>query len=378
LKKAICVFTGSRSEYGILRPLLVRLRGQNDIRLQLLVGGNHFSGKWGFTFAEIRRDRIPVAGRISSPPSWDSSLSVAEAAGRGLLEISRHLQRLRPHLLVLLGDRYEVLAAATAATLMRIPIAHLHGGETTLGAFDDRIRNAVSQLADLHFVSHPIYRRNLIRMGIPSRSITVSGALFLENQSLNKSVSDTMLNKRLGFSVDSRSFLVAWHPETMMPRTTVRNFRELVAAMEASPENRFLLTFPNADPGHELIQKEFLRLHRRNPHQFKLVPSLGTELFHACLARARAIIGNSSSGILEAPSFGARTINIGNRQKGRLMAPSVISCAPDRRKIRAAIQKALRSRRPRSFFNPLNRKDTTKTIISMLRKTLLLSGQSFL
>jgi UDP-hydrolysing UDP-N-acetyl-D-glucosamine 2-epimerase len=370
LKKRICVFTGSRAEYGILRPLLVRLRGQNDFRLQLLVGGNHFSNKWGFTFSEIRRDRIPVAGKISTPPSGDSFLSVAQAAGRGLLEISRHLQRLRPHLLVLLGDRYEVLAAATAATLMRIPIAHLHGGETTLGAFDERIRNAVSQLADLHFVSHPRYRRNLIRMGIPSRSITVTGALFLENPNLHKSVPDAVLNERLGFSVDSKTILVAWHPETMMPRATVRNFRELVAAIEASPENRFLLTFPNADPGHELIRKEFRRLHRRNPHKYKLVPSLGTELFHACLARARAIIGNSSSGILEAPSFGARTINIGDRQKGRLMAPSVISCAPNRRKIRAAIQNVLHGRRPRSFFNPLDRGGATKRILPELRSRL--------
>lgn len=366
MKKKVCVFTGSRAEYGILRPLLLRLREEKDLRLQLLVGGNHLSEKWGLTFQEIKNDRIPVAGKISTPPASDSSLSVATATGKGLMEISRHFQRLRPHLLVLLGDRFEVLAAATAATLMRIPVAHLHGGETTLGAFDERIRNAISQLADLHFVSHPLYRDNLIRMGIPSRHITVTGALFLENPSLRSPMPDAVLNRRLGFTVDSRTFLVAWHPETMMPQATYQNFRELVAAMKQSTGYRFLLTFPNADPGHELIRKEFERLYRENPRRFPLVASLGTDLFHACLARVRGIIGNSSSGILEAPSFGAHTVNIGTRQKGRLMGSSILSCEPNRKKILGAIRKVSLARRPRSFKNPLARGGAVKKIIPVL------------
>ncbi len=340
------------------------------MQVQVLAGGNHFSGVWGRTIDEIRRDRFPVSGQAPAAPGGDTGLEVALAMGRGLGRVAKQLNRLKPDILVLLGDRYETLAAAAAATLLRIPVAHLHGGETTAGAFDNQMRNAISQLSELHFVSHPLYRKNLIRMGVPPRDITVTGALFSENLRAGKKNTPKRLRQALGFSMDKMTFLVAWHPETMQPEAGPRHLVELCAALHRAPSGRFILLQPNADPGHQMIRRAFRKLHQLDPEKFPVFDSLGTELFHACLSQVHAIVGNSSSGILEAPSFGAFTINLGSRQKGRFHPPSVTSCAVRRKAILKALGKVMRKKRRPSLPNPFVRPRCSETIVRTLRQTL--------
>jgi len=335
----ICVVTGSRADYGLLRPLLVQIRKNRQLHLQLVVTGSHLSPRYGNTWREIAQDGFHIHHKVKIGSAGDSEEGVAHSAGQALTRLSRLFCRIRPDAIVLLGDRYEMLAAAFAALICRIPLMHIHGGETSEGAIDEAIRHAITKMSHLHFVSTPAYRRRVIQLGEAPRRVFVVGALGLDGLCNQKLLAREDLEKKLGLKLAKKNLLVTFHPVTLSPRESQRQMRELLAALHRMKDTAIIFTMPNADMESVGLFRMIRKFVRAHP-QAKAYRSLGRVAYLSCLRHAHAVVGNSSSGILEAPSFRRPTVNVGDRQKGRIQAPSIINCSPRRGKIFAALERA--------------------------------------
>ena len=308
--------------------------------LQVVATGSHLSPEFGLTAHEIEQAGFAIDRRIEILLSSDTGAGVAKSTGLGLIGFADAFQDLRPDLVVLLGDRFEILAAATAALLMRLPVAHLHGGEKTEGAFDDAIRHAITKMSNLHFVATEEYRQRVIQLGENPGDVHVVGALGLDGLIKAKRLTRQELEASLGFDLGARSMLVTFHPETLSPGMAERQVAELLAALDAFGDFPIVFTLPNADPEGRAITSLIESFVENHP-KARAYPSLGQLRYQSLVATVDVVVGNSSSGIIEVPSLGRPTVNIGDRQKGRLRAASVIDCPPDRSEIRQAIDKAL-------------------------------------
>lgn len=337
--RTIGVVTVGRSDYGILRPLLRRIHADDELRLLLFVSGTHLAPEHGGTLAEIERDGFPIAERVGLYAGSDDPAEVAASIGRGVGGFAAAFARARPDLLVLLGDRFEMLAAALAALPFRIPLAHVHGGESSEGAFDESIRHALTKLSHLHFASAEPHARRLLRLGEEPWRIVVSGAPGLDAIRELPPLDDDELSHRVGMRLNGPTLLVTFHPATLDPADPRARAAQLLEAVAASGLPA-VFTYPNADPGGNAI-RELIDEHVRGRDDARAVPSLGSGAYFALMRRAAAMVGNSSSGIVEAASLGLPVVNVGIRQRGRLRAANVIDVGNDRDEILAGIRRAL-------------------------------------
>lgn len=340
-KRKICVVSGSRADYGLLYWPMKEIQADPDLQLQLIVTGMHLAPEFGLTFQVIEADGFVIDAKVDIQLSSDTPVGVAKSIGLGVIGLAEALDRMQPDLLLLLGDRYEILAAAQAALVARIPIAHIAGGDTTEGAFDEAIRHSITKMSHLHFVTNEIAARRVRQLGEnPAHIFNVGspGLDFIKRMSL---LDRTELEGALDFQFKEKNLLVTFHPATLETQSAALQFQELLSALDqCGPGMGLIFTKPNADTDGRAIIHLIDRYVADRPNA-RAYDSLGQVRYLSVMSQIDAVVGNSSSGLYEAPSFRKPTINIGDRQKGRLQATSVINCAPETAAITAAISQAL-------------------------------------
>ena len=339
--RTIAIVTGSRADYGLQFWLIDAVHRAADLTLQLIVTGSHLSDQFGRTVDQIRRDDFPIAAKVAMVASDDSEWAMARSTGEGVIGMADAFKRLSPDVVVMPGDRFEILAAAQAAMLMGIPVAHLHGGEVTEGAVDESIRHAVSKMASIHFVSAEPYRQRLIRMGEDPSRVHVVGSPGLDHFKRTKLPTREELLTSVRLDSAKPFFLVTYHPATRGETSPVDAVKQLMSALDRFTDHQLLITKANADAGGRTINAELERYAASQPKRVVLEASLGTARYLAAVTHAAALVGNSSSALIEAPAVGTPTVNIGPRQQGRLRAATVIDCDERADAIAAAIQQVL-------------------------------------
>jgi GDP/UDP-N,N'-diacetylbacillosamine 2-epimerase (hydrolysing) len=369
-RRKICVVTGSRAEYGLLYGLLCGIRRAADLELQTAVTGMHLSPEFGLTYRVIEQDGFSIDARVEMLLSSDTAVGTAKSLGLGLLGFADAWARLRPDVIVVLGDRYEILAAAAAAMLARIPIAHIHGGESTEGAIDESVRHAVTKMAHLHFVATEPYRRRVIQLGEQPDRVFLVGGLGVDAMQQLELLDREALQRSLEFTLGRRNLLVTFHPATLEEQTAREQFGALLAALAQLPDTRCIFTLPNADTESRVISHMIEEYVAGHPGGAKAFKSLGQLRYLSCMQHCDGVVGNSSSGLTEAPSLRKGTVNIGDRQRGRLRAASVIDCEPTAAAIGAALQQlyapAFQAQLP-GTVNPYGEGGASERIVATLR-----------
>ena len=335
--RKICVVTGTRAEYGLLYWLMKGIQDDPDLELQVVATGTHLVPRFGETVREIEADGFVLAGRVDMLLASDSAEGVGKSLGLGTIGFAETFARLRPDAVVLLGDRFETLAAAQAALVARIPTVHLHGGELTRGAFDDAIRHAVTKMASLHFVAHRAYRDRVIQLGEVPETVHEVGPACIDALTREPLLCGENLDKALGFPLVAPVGVVTYHPETLCPLSPDEQIGVLLGALEGVPWGTWVFTGSNADTGGTCVREQTLAFCARHGERCRFVESLGRRLYPALVAASDVVLGNSSSGILEAPLLGTPTVNVGDRQKGRLRSPTVLDVPFDVGRIREAL-----------------------------------------
>jgi GDP/UDP-N,N'-diacetylbacillosamine 2-epimerase (hydrolysing) len=339
--KKICIITGTRADYGLLRPLIERIERRVDLKLQLIATAMHLSPEFGMTINEIGADGFKVDKKIDCLLSSDSSVGISKSIGLAQISIAEALDELKPDSVVILGDRTEMLAAATAALIANIPIAHIHGGETTEGAYDEAIRHAITKMSYWHFTSTEVYRKRVIQLGeAPDRVYNV-GAIGLDSIKQIKLLDKTDFEKSIDFKLNNPTALVTYHPVTLEDKSAEEQFKNILKALESRHDLNIIFTHANSDKGGRIINKMILDYVSKNPDKSVHFKSLGQLRYLSALKHVNLVIGNSSSGIIEVPYFSIPTVNIGDRQKGRVHPLSVMNCNNDVMAIQKAIHLAL-------------------------------------
>ena len=342
-EKRICFVTGTRADYGIMSQLMKGVAETPGVGLQIIATNMHLSPEYGMTVNEIEGDGFHIDERIDSLLSGDSPAATVKSMGLTQIGIADAFARLRPDLVVILGDRYEMLAAASAALIFRIPIAHLYGGETTEGAYDDNIRHAITQLSDYHFTSTKEYADRIVRMGKDPETVHWVGSLGAENIRSNAVMSLEELEESIGFKLGDRYVVATFHPVTTQPGEEEMQTIALLSSLESILNDgwKVLFTMPNSDTGGKKVASLIRSWSESHPDSVKAVQSLGRLRYYSALSHASAVVGNSSSGLIEAPSFGIPTLNIGDRQKGRARGTSVLDVDSDEKSITEGLSKIL-------------------------------------
>lgn len=339
--RKICVVSGTRADYGILYWIMKEISGDTSLQLQIIVTGMHLSPEFGLTYRQIEADGFHIDAKVEMLLSSDSSVGIAKSIGLGVVGFADAISNLMPDVLVVLGDRFEILAAAQTAMVMNLPIAHISGGEITEGAVDDRIRHAITKMADFHFVAAEIYRRRVIQMGEHPDRVINCGDPGLDNFKRLKLLTRKELEKELNFSMGSPTFLVTYHPVTAGKTNPQEEMQALLNALDRFPSAHVIMTKPNADTGGRIISKMIDDYSQKNSKHVYVSVSLGQLRYLSAMQLCDVVIGNSSSGIVEAPAIKKPTVNIGKRQSGRLKARSIIDCDVNEESIVNAINKAL-------------------------------------
>lgn len=338
--RTIAVVTGSRADFGLLSGLIKYLHARPDLTLQLVVTGAHLSQRFGHTVDEVRGSGVPISAEIDLDLAGDRPADAARACGRGIERLAETFARLRPDLIVVLGDRFEILAAGLAGLFLRIPVAHIHGGELTEAAIDDTMRHMLTKIAGLHFVAAAEYRRRVIQMGERPEHVFDVGALALDNIRTVSLPDRAELHREFGVPADKPYFLVTYHPVTRREGDDGAVVEAMLAALHRVSGTCTVFTGVNVDPGHESVHAPIAQYVAAHPGRALLCASLGHAGYLGAMRHALAVVGNSSSGVIEAPAMGVPTVNIGMRQKGRLRAASVIDCGETEGEILAALTRA--------------------------------------
>jgi GDP/UDP-N,N'-diacetylbacillosamine 2-epimerase (hydrolysing) len=337
LKRKVCVITSSRADYGLLRLIMLGIRQEANLELQIIATGMHLSKDYGLTINEIESDGFLVNRKVPCLNEFDDAVSISRAAGSAISGCAEALKELQPDIILLLGDRFEILSAAMAGLLARIPIAHIHGGELTLGAFDESIRHAITKMSSIHFVTHEVYRRRVVQLGeIPERVYLV-GSLGVDAINSLVLMNRKEIENELNIKIKAKSLLITFHPATLDKESPERQMNHLLSVLEKLNDTTLLFTMPNADTGGNAIVKlieDFVQK-RENAYAFS---SLGQLLYLSCMAMVDGVVGNSSSGITEAPVMGIGTVNIGTRQLGRIQSQSIINCGTSQVEIEDALK----------------------------------------
>ena len=371
--KKICVVTGSRAEYGLLRWVMDGIRSSQDLDLQVIATGMHLSPEFGLTYSEIEKDGFHIDFKVEMLLSSDTPDGITKSMGLGLIGFADALNELQPDLIVVLGDRFEIFAAVSAAMVARIAVVHLHGGEKTEGAFDEAIRHSITKMSHFHFVAAEEYQKRVIQLGEhPDRVFNVGGLGIDSILKLNLLEKDE-LEKSLDFKLCKKNLLITFHPVTLEHGTSANQMVELLKALRKLEDTHLIFTMPNSDTdGRVLFQmiEEFVA----NKKHSKAYTSLGQLRYLSCIKYVDGVIGNSSSGLIEVPSFKKGTINIGDRQKGRLKAVSVIDCEPNKISINNAIQKLYSTEFQKKLSkvkNPYGSGGASEAIINILENITL-------
>lgn len=368
-KRKICVVTSTRAEYGLLFWLLKELCNDPDVELQLLATGTHLSERFGLTVRCIEADGFSISARVPMQTDDDSPLGVIRSLASVTTGIGEALANLRPDLVVLLGDRFEILGAAQAALITRVPIAHIHGGESTEGLIDEAIRHSVTKMAHLHFVAADEFRHRVIQLGEAPERVWTVGATGLDNIERLNLLDRVELESTLGIRLRSPLFIFTYHPVTLDTNDDGARITQLLNVMNEM-NGSIIVTGVNADTGSSCIRAQVTKYAQDYPDRVVFVESLGSHRYLSAIAQADAVVGNSSSGLLEAPALGVATIDIGDRQRGRLRAPSVIHCSDDPVSLRHAITRALSDEHravARKRMTPYGRPGAARRIAAIIR-----------
>tara|TARA_B110000444_G_C18814392_1_gene584342 strand:- start:285 stop:1451 length:1167 start_codon:yes stop_codon:yes gene_type:complete len=369
--KKICIVTGNRAEYGLLKNLISRIKIEKTTRLQIIATGSHLSKFYGNTYKEILKDGNTINQKIDLQIKKNNSkLDTAKSTSLAIQGFTNSYNELKPDIVVLLGDRYEIFAATFAAMNMNIPVAHIHGGEKTFGSIDDHMRHAITKMSKWHFVSTLSYKKRVIQLGEVPKNIFYVGALAYESILNQELVSKKLFEKYIKMKFKKNNFLLTFHPETSDKNFKIDTFNNLLDAISTIKESTILFTLSNADAGGGLINEKIKKFVKKNPLASVYFTSMGSKMYYSALKNCNIVIGNSSSGILEAPYFTTPSINIGDRQTGRLSAKSVIHSKKDRISIINSIRKAIiinSKKNNKIYDNPYGKLKSSKKIIDVLK-----------
>jgi GDP/UDP-N,N'-diacetylbacillosamine 2-epimerase (hydrolysing) len=367
--RKICVVTGSRADYGLLYWLMREIESIDNLKLQIVVTGMHLSPEFGLTFNQIEQDGFIIDYKVEMLLSSDSGIGISKSMGLGMIGFADAFEGLKPDLLVLLGDRFEIFSAASVATILKIPIAHLHGGETTEGAFDESFRHSITKMSHLHFVSMLDYRHRVIQLGeYPDRVFNV-GAIGIDNIKRLSLLSRKDTEESIGFSLGKRNLLITFHPATLEKSTSKEQFSNLLGALEELEKTNLFFTKTNADTDSRVINKMIDKYVKNHSDKAIAYTSLGQLRYLSVMKHMDGIVGNSSSGLLEAPSFKIGTVNIGDRQRGRIRSESVVDCDSSMESILSSIRKIYShsfKEKLISIENPYGNGDTSTKIAKII------------
>jgi GDP/UDP-N,N'-diacetylbacillosamine 2-epimerase (hydrolysing) len=367
----VCFITGSRAEYGLLYPLLKEMAKEKAFKTQLIVTGTHLLPEFGLTYKEIKADGFRITRKVRIPLSNDSEKGVTMAAGHGVIRFADALASLKPDMVIVLGDRFEIFAAVVAAFMSRIPVVHLHGGELTEGVLDDAFRHSITKMSMLHFVANEEYRKRVIQLGESPERVFNVGAIGIDNIRHATLLTRRGFEKEMKFTLGAKTALVTFHPVTLEKDTARSHIRALMRALDAFKEMKVIFTMPNADAGRSEIVKAVDRYVREHPHKAVAFSSMGRLKYLSAVANSDVVVGNSSSGIIEVPALGKPSVNIGDRQRGRIKAASVIDCTPDSKSIIKALDKALSpsfQKMAQKARNPYGDGTAARKIMDILKK----------
>lgn len=367
--RKICVVTGSRAEYGLLSGLMHAIQDDSELKLQVIATNMHLSPEFGLTYRDIEADGFHIDKKVVMLLSSDTANAIAKSVGLGFMGFADAYEDLKPDMIVVLGDRYEIVSAVSTALFYKIPVAHLHGGEITEGAYDDCIRHAITKMSHLHFTSTEEYRKRVIQLGEnPDRVFNV-GAPGIENIKKVPLMSREELEATFdGFTFGDKCLLVTYHPVTLENETAAEQIRNLLSALDELPDYKVIFTLPNSDTDGRIIIRLINEYVAKHPGRAVAYPSLGLRRYLSALKYVKAAVGNSSSGIIEVPSFGIPTLNIGDRQRGRLAADSVVNCGTGTDEILSGLCRILSPAFSlKGVYNPYEGKNTTADILHVLK-----------
>jgi GDP/UDP-N,N'-diacetylbacillosamine 2-epimerase (hydrolysing) len=371
--RKICVITGTRAEYGLLRWIMQGIKEDSDLTLQIIATGMHMSSEFGLTYRTIEQDGFEIDRKVEMLTSSDTSVGIAKSMGLGMIGFADALNELRPDLIIVLGDRFEIFSAVSAALVARIPVAHIHGGEATEGLIDESIRHSITKMSHFHFVAAEEYRQRVIQLGEQPNRVFLVGGPGIDSINRLNLLNRAELEDSINFKLGLKNLLITFHPVTLEIITAEKQLEELLRALADLKDTHLIFTMPNADTdGRELIKliQNFVAQH---PNA-RAYTSLGQLRYLSCVAQVDGVVGNSSSGLVEVPSFKKGTINIGDRQRGRLQAESVINCEPERNSIATALNELYSSRFQtglRQVINPYGNGGASESIVSVIKKSSL-------
>lgn len=371
--RKICFVTGTRAEYGLLSRLMRLVKEDNDLRLQVIATNMHLMPEYGETYKEIEKDGFTIDKKVYMHKPSDDAHGIISSMAEEMQGMNDALSELKPDILVLLGDRYEILVAAQVALIHRIPIAHIHGGEVTEGAFDDAIRHSVTKMSSLHFTSCEEYRHRVIQMGEQPFRVFDVGSLGVENIKAVPLMTKDELEASLDFKIDTQTILVTYHPVTL-GGDPAKDIREFLDALDQFKDLKVIFTMPNSDTGRDAIALAVENYVEKHSNSAKAYTSLGLRRYLSTLQFVKAAVGNSSSGIIEVPSFGIPTLNIGDRQKGRLASKSVVNCGTSKGEVIAGLKLCLSEemqKAAKTYENPYAKPDTANLIYQELKNVEL-------
>ena len=366
-KRTVCIVTGTRAEYGLLHRVIEHLKS-SKFELKLVVTGSHLSKKYGLTYHEILKDGHEIDEKIDIDLQSDTQLAIGKSLAKAVERFTIYFDDSKPDIVLILGDRYEMLGVASAATVCRIPIAHIHGGENTVGVIDEAIRHRITKMSHFHFVSTAEYRNRVIQLGEnPSRVFNV-GSLGVDNSLQVELLSKEEVEKAIGTSFKKNNILITYHPETLKKQIN-KDIKSTIDALDTIENALLIFTAPNADIGSEIILSSIKKYVKQNQGKAIFFESLGHLLYLSCLKFVDCVVGNSSSGIIEVPSFKIPTINIGDRQKGRISAKSVIHSLPIFNSLCDAFQQVYNHEmnyNMKNIYNPYQKENTAEEIVNIL------------
>lgn len=365
--RKICIITGTRAEWGLLSQLAELLNNDPEVDLQIIATNMHLSAKYGYTYKEIEELGFKISAKVPMNLDEDSTKATVMAMGEAMQGFAKVYGELKPDLLVILGDRYEMLMAASAALIYQIPVAHIHGGELTEGAYDDAIRHSITKMSNIHFASTEEYRNRIIQLGEQPNTVFNVGAIGVDNINKIQLMDKTEFEESIGgFKIDRNTLLVTFHPVTTETQNAKEQIDTLLGALDDVKEARIIFTMPNSDTGSQIIAQSIEQWCTKNNTRAIWFTSLGLRRYLSALQFIGAVVGNSSSGIIEVPSFGIPTINIGDRQKGRTRAESVIDIEPDQNIITKNILHVI-GKNPIFVSNPYHKENTAQIIYEHIK-----------
>ena len=366
--KKVCVVTGTRAEYGLLRWVMDGIQKSKSLRLQIIATGMHLSHEFGLTFREIEKDGFVIDKKVDMLVSSDTPQGITKSIGLGMIGFADALEDLRPDLMLVLGDRFEIFSAVAATMISRIPVAHLHGGEATEGLIDEPIRHSVTKMSHLHFVANTEYRKRVIQLGEQPDRVFLVGGLGIDNIVKLNLLGRKELEQALVFKLGLKNLMITFHPVTLENSTSEEQMQELLAALGKLKDTHLIFTMPNADTDGRILFRLIEEFVEKHPHS-KAFTSLGQLRYLSCIQHIDGVVGNSSSGLAEVPSFKIGTINIGDRQRGRIKADSVIDCKPTRQSIGEALEKLYSTnfqRTIKTVVNPYGTGGASEALVKIL------------